>query len=73
MKSVYVVKLVGFDDTKKVALIKEMKSLVPGLNLVQAKKFVESVPQIIKNNLSKEEADQLKASLESLGGKVVLE
>lgn len=27
-----------FDDAKKIALIKEIRSVVPGLNLVQAKK-----------------------------------
>lgn len=73
IKSAYTVKLIGFDDTKKVALIKEMKAIVPGMNLVQAKKFVESVPQMIRKDISKEEADQLKASLEALGAQISVE
>ncbi|XP_074604425.1 mitochondrial ribosomal protein L12 [Brevipalpus obovatus] len=73
IKSAYTVKLTGFDDTKKVALIKEMKAIVPGMNLVQAKKFVESVPQLIRKDISKEEADKLKASLEALGAQVSVE
>lgn len=32
------VKLTKFDDAKKIALIKEIRTAVPGLNLVQAKK-----------------------------------
>uniref|UniRef100_A0A1I7XTA7 RBD domain-containing protein n=1 Tax=Heterorhabditis bacteriophora TaxID=37862 RepID=A0A1I7XTA7_HETBA len=37
-KMTFSVKLTKFDDTKKIALIKEIRSAVPGLNLVQAKK-----------------------------------
>ena len=32
------VKLTKFDDAKKIALIKEIRAAIPGLNLVQAKK-----------------------------------
>ncbi|XP_015785696.1 39S ribosomal protein L12, mitochondrial [Tetranychus urticae] len=73
VKSSYTVKITKFDESKKVGLIKEIKGLVSGLNLVQAKKFVESVPQIIKSDLSKEEAEKLKSHLESLGATVVMD
>lgn len=66
------VKLTKFEDSKKVALIKEVKNLVPGLNLVQAKKFVESLPQLVKTDIAKEEAEKLKAVLEAVGATVVL-
>lgn len=65
--------MVKFDDSKKVALIKEIKSIVEGMNLVQAKKFVESAPQVLKSGVSKEEAETLKKSLEGLGAVVELE
>lgn len=39
----------------------------------QAKKMVESLPQEIKVNVAKEEAEKMKAALEAAGGKVVLE
>lgn len=35
---VFKVTLAKFDDAKKIALIKEIRNFVPGLNLVQAKK-----------------------------------
>ncbi|XP_053204659.1 39S ribosomal protein L12, mitochondrial-like [Panonychus citri] len=70
VKSAYTVKLVKFDETKKVGLIKEIKTLISGLNLVQAKKFVESIPQVVKSDLSKDEAEKLKTQLESLGATV---
>ncbi len=40
-KTSFAVKLMKFDSAKKVALIKEIKNIVPDMNLVQAKKFVE--------------------------------
>lgn len=41
VKTSYAVKLMKFDAAKKVALIKEIKNILPDMNLVQAKKFVE--------------------------------
>lgn len=43
---------------------------MPGLNLVQAKKFVEGIPVEVKNDLGKTEAEDLKTGLESVGGKI---
>lgn len=37
---------------------------------VQAKKFVESLPQEVKGGVSREEADKLAAALEAVGGVV---
>ncbi|XP_050459235.1 50S ribosomal protein L7/L12 [Cataglyphis hispanica] len=66
----FTVKLTGFDDKQKVALIKEIKSLLPNTNLVQAKKFVESAPTIVKADLAKDEAEKLRDSLTKVGAKV---
>ena len=38
--------------------------------ILQAKKFVEGVPQIVQENVSKDEAERLKAALEAVGGTV---
>lgn len=73
VKSNYTVKLVKFDDSKKVALIKEIKKLVEGINLVEAKRFVEECPRVIRSNLSKDEAETLQKQLEAAGGSVKLE
>lgn len=42
-------------------------------NLVEAKKFVESTPQVLKEGLNKEDAEKLKAAIEAAGGVVELE
>ncbi|XP_069511377.1 large ribosomal subunit protein bL12m [Ambystoma mexicanum] len=72
-KTLFTVKLTEFSAADKVKLIKEVKNCMPGLNLVQAKKLVESLPQEIKASVSKEEAEKMKVALEAAGGKVVLE
>ncbi len=50
------------------AIIKEVKNLLEGLNLVQAKKFVESVPTVVKADVTKEEAERLRDALQAVGG-----
>ncbi|XP_041862281.1 39S ribosomal protein L12, mitochondrial [Melanotaenia boesemani] len=72
-KTHFTVKLTELKAADKVKLIKEVKNCIQGLNLVQSKKLVESLPQEIRANVSKEEAEKLKAALEAAGGTVVLE
>uniref|UniRef100_A0A914ZJN1 39S ribosomal protein L12, mitochondrial n=1 Tax=Parascaris univalens TaxID=6257 RepID=A0A914ZJN1_PARUN len=67
-KMTFSVKLTKFDDSKKIALIKEVRNAISGLNLVQAKKFVDSAPAVVKEDLGKTEAEELKAALEKAGG-----
>ena len=63
----FTIKLDKFDEAKKVALIKELKSQMEGMNLVQAKKFVESAPAVVKADIAKDEAEKLKTALEAAG------
>jgi len=63
----FTLKLMKYDETKKVPLIKECKSLLEGMNLVQAKKFVESAPCVVKADIPKDEAEKLKTALEAAG------
>lgn len=70
VKSSFTVKLMKFDEKQKVPLIKEMKSLIEGMNLVQAKKFVESAPVVVKADIGKDEAEKLKEAIEKVGGTV---
>lgn len=39
----------------------------------QAKKLVESAPKVLKENVSKEDAEKLKKAFESIGAVVELE
>merc|ERR1711911_251270 len=69
----FTVKLNKFDASKKVAIIKEIKNLVEGMNLVQAKKFVESAPAVVKADIAKDEAEKIQAALQAVGGECVVE
>lgn len=41
--------------------------------IFQAKKFIESAPVVLKENVDKEEAEKIKKELEATGAEVVLE
>ncbi|PFH52583.1 hypothetical protein AMATHDRAFT_46135 [Amanita thiersii Skay4041] len=72
-KTSFNVKLESFDAAAKAKIIREIKGMIPNLTLIEAKKFVESLPKTLKENLPKDEAEKLKATLEGLGGVVKLE
>ncbi|MFV0415240.1 MAG: 50S ribosomal protein L7/L12 [Chthoniobacterales bacterium] len=54
----------------KIAVIKEVRASVDGLGLADAKKLVEAAPAPIKEGVSKEEAEAIKAKIEATGAKV---
>ncbi|KAI0662998.1 ClpS-like protein [Cubamyces menziesii] len=72
-KTMFNVKLEAFDTAAKPKIIREVKAMVPNLTLIEAKKFVESLPQVLKEGLSKEDAEKLKKTFTDLGATVTLE
>ena len=64
------VELTSF-GANKVAVIKAVREAT-GLGLKEAKDLVEGAPQVLKEAASKEEADELKAKLETAGATVTL-
>jgi large subunit ribosomal protein L7/L12 len=70
-KTEFDVILAGFDDSKKIAVIKVVRGAT-GLGLKEAKELVEGAPKPLKEGLSKEDAEKLKAEVEEAGGKVEL-
>ena len=55
----------------KIAVIKEVRAIT-GLGLKEAKEKVEALPSVIKEQASKDEAEELKAKLEAAGATVEL-
>ena len=55
--------------SEKIKVIKVVRGIT-GLGLADAKKFVESAPQTLKEGASKEEADDLTKQLAEVGAKV---
>ena len=71
-KTSFDVVLEGFGENK-IATIKAVRELVPGLGLKEAKDLVESAPKDILTGVKKEEAEEAKEKLEKAGAAVTLQ
>ncbi|MEO0102197.1 MAG: 50S ribosomal protein L7/L12 [candidate division WOR-3 bacterium] len=67
-KTEFNVSLVSVGD-KKIQVLKELRALT-NLGLKEAKDLIDNIPSIIKQGVSKEEAEKIKAKLEEVGAKV---
>lgn len=59
---------VGAEKIKVIKVVRE----VTGLGLKEAKEAVDGAPKVLKEQVSKEEAEAIKAKLEEVGAKVTL-
>ena len=59
---------IGAEKVKVIKVVRE----ITGLGLKEAKDAVESAPKVLKEAVSKEEAEELKKKLEEVGAKVTL-
>ena len=67
-KTEFDVMLTGFGD-QKIQVIKVARA-VTGLGLKEAKDLVEAAPKAVKEGVSKDEAEEIKAKLEAVGASV---
>ena len=59
---------VGGEKVKVIKVVRE----ITGLGLKEAKEVVDGAPKVLKEAVSKEDADAIKAKLEEVGAKVTL-
>ena len=69
-KTSFDVELAAFGD-KKIQVIKAVRAIT-GLGLKEAKDLVESVPKMLKEGVSKEDAEKIKKEIEEAGGAVTI-
>ena len=69
-KTEFTVMLLAAGD-KKIEVIKEVRAIT-ALGLKEAKDLVEGAPKAVKEGITKEEAEKIKAALEKAGAKVEL-
>jgi large subunit ribosomal protein L7/L12 len=69
-KTEFTVVLAAAGD-KKIEVIKEVRAIT-GLGLKEAKDLVEGAPKPLKEGVSKDEAEKIKAQIEKAGAKVEL-
>ena len=67
-KTEFTVMLTAIGD-KKIEVIKEVRAIT-ALGLKEAKDLVEGAPKAVKEGVTKEEAEKIKAALEKAGAKV---
>ncbi|MET0626854.1 MAG: 50S ribosomal protein L7/L12 [Acidimicrobiia bacterium] len=70
-KDEFDVVLVAAGD-KKIQVIKEVRAIVSGLGLKEAKDLVDSAPKAVLEKATKEDAEKAKAQLEGAGATVEL-
>jgi large subunit ribosomal protein L7/L12 len=70
-KDAFTVMLTAIGD-KKINVIKEVRSIT-GLGLKEAKDLVEGAPKPVKEDVAKDEAEEIKGKLESAGASVELQ
>ena len=56
--------------SEEIKVIKAVREVVSGLGLKEAKDFVEGLPKALKEGVSKEEAEKVKAQFAEVGAKV---
>jgi len=71
-KTEFNVILKAFDESKKIAVIKEVRG-VTGLGLKEAKDLVEGAPKPLKEGVSKDEAAKIKDVVTAAGGTVEIQ
>ena len=70
-KDAFTVMLTAIGE-KKINVIKEVRSIT-GLGLKEAKDLVEGAPKPVKEDVAKEEAEEIKGKLEEAGASVELQ
>ena len=58
--------------SSKINVIKAVRGIVSGLGLKEAKELVEGAPKVIKEGVSKDEAEEIKTKLTDAGATVEL-
>lgn len=65
-KTIFDVELTSFEAGKKLMVIKTLKTILK-LGLKETKEFVEKTPQILREGVKKEEAEELSEKLAKIG------
>jgi len=66
----FTVTMTAFDSKQKIKVIKAVKANMPDMNLVSAKKFVEDLPKVLRQDVDKEEAEKVMEIFKAEGATV---
>ncbi len=68
-KTTFDVVLESIPPEKRVPALKVLRTILP-LGIKETKEFIDSLPKLLKESVSKEEAESLKEQLQQLGAEV---
>jgi len=68
-KTTFDVEITSFGE-EKIKVIKVAREVVAGLGLKEAKELVEAAPKVIKEGVTKQEAEEIKKKFEEVGATV---
>lgn len=72
-KSTVTIKLVKLADGAKYKVLKEIRTLKPGMSVADSKNFVENLPSVLAEGVSKEEAAKWEQKIKEAGGELAME
>jgi len=72
-KSTVTIKLIKVNEGDKYKVLKEVRTIKPGMNLTESKAMVDTLPSTLKEAVPIEEAKKLVEKIKAAGGEVVLE
>jgi len=72
-KKGFSVRMTKVDEGSKYKVLKEFRTLKPGLSIADSKKFVENLPSLLVENVPKEEAEKWAKAMGAAGGECVIE
>jgi len=64
------VKLIAYPEGNKMNVLREVRKLKPGMNLMDSKKLVENLPQILQKDVTANDQKEWKDALEAAGAKI---
>lgn len=60
-------------EKRRLQVIKTIREVIPGVGLGEAKNLVDSAPSVVREGISKDEAQKIKEKLEAVGATVEIE
>ncbi len=71
-KDTFKMKLVALEEGKKFPVLKILRKIAPGMNLMDSKKLVEELPSTISESIPAADAQKFAAELKEAGATVEL-
>ena len=73
IKKKFTLKLIGFDATKQIPMIKAIRELKKDISLIEAKNQLEQLPMVIKTDLLENEVSEMEKEWQKIGAKTQIE